>query len=138
MGGKEESEMLGPSVFFIACVLPGLIEDLGEVYGHFCGGNFCGQGAKDCPAGKGPLSPDDARPYDIDWPLFRAKSKEQTCPRDGQPGCAFVDYVHTVRPSSLPKPLDRPMTVCGFRNTAAGTRGGRRLCSATRGATRSA
>jgi hypothetical protein len=155
MGGKEESEMRGLSVFFIVSILPILIKDLGDIYGHFCGSNFCGRNAKDCPGGprvhegvtcdasgmnpivgtrfhkigedydlceaefaklseadkalfekighvedpKGPLSPEDARPYDVDKPLFREKSKAQTCPRDGLPGCAFVDHVHTVRPS---------------------------------------
>ena len=147
--------MRGLSVFFIASILPSLIKDLGDIYGHFCGSNFCGRNAKDCPGGprvhkgvtcdasgmrpivgtrfhkigenydlceaefaklseadkasfekighvedpRGPLSPEDARPYDVDKPLFREKSKAQTCPRDGLPGCAFVDYVHTVRPS---------------------------------------
>jgi hypothetical protein len=156
MCGQEESEMRGLSVFFIASILPSLIKDLGEIYGHFCGSNFCGKDAKDCPGGarvhdgvtcdasgmspivgtrfhkigeyydlceaefaklsegdkalfekighvedaKGPLSPEDARPYDVNKPLFREKSKEQSCPRDGYSGCAFVDYVHTVRPSS--------------------------------------
>jgi hypothetical protein len=94
--GKKESEMQGLSVFFIASVLPQLIRDLGNVYGHFCGSNFCGKGVKDCPAGKGALSPDDARPYDIDEPLFREGTKDHICPRDGLPGCAFVDFIDVV------------------------------------------
>jgi hypothetical protein len=90
MGGKEESEMRGLSVFFIASILPSLIKGVGDIYGDF---NEEGHSVK-----KGPLSPEDARPYDVDQPLFREKSKAQTCPRDGLAGCAFVDYVHTVRP----------------------------------------
>ena len=91
--------MQGLSVFFIASVLPKLIKSLGNVYGHFCGSNFCGKDVKDCPAGKGALSPDDARPYDIDGPLFREGTKDLICPRDGLRGCAFVDFVDVVRPS---------------------------------------
>ena len=83
--------MRGLSVFFIASILPSLIKGVGEIYGDF---SEEGRWVK-----KGPLSPEDARPYDVDKPLFREKSKEQTCPRDGLPGCAFVDHVHTVRPS---------------------------------------
>ena len=150
--------MRGLSVFFIVSILPSLIKDLGDIYGHFCGSNFCGRNAKDCPGGprvhegvtchasgmspivgtrfhkigedydlceaefaklseadrasfekighvddpKGPLSPEEARPYDVDKPLFREKSKAQTCPRDGLAGCAFVDHVHTVRPFASP------------------------------------
>ena len=90
---------------------------------------------------KGPLSPEDARPYDVDKPLFREKSKEQTCPRDGLPGCAFVDFVHAVRPfvatALLPSP-HRSVITCARRSLAASTRAGRRSCSATRGGTRSA
>ncbi len=87
MGGKEESEMRGLSVFFIASVLPSLIKGVGDIYGLF-------DGVK-----KGPLSPEEARPHDVVKPLFREKSKTQMCPRDSLPGCAFVDHVHTVRPS---------------------------------------
>ena len=94
MGGKEESEMRGLSVFFIASILPSLIKGVGDIYGDF---NEEGRWVK-----KGPLSPEDARPYDVDQPLFRAKSKAQTCPRDGLAGCAFVDHVHTVRPFASP------------------------------------
>ena len=105
--------MLGLSVYFIECVLPGLIKDLGEVC--FCSSNFCGKDRKGCPAGKGPLSPADARPYDIDKPLFREKTKDCVCPRDGLPGCAFVDYVWTVRRRRLEAEallLHRPVIVC--------------------------
>jgi hypothetical protein len=35
MGGKEESEMRGLSVFFIASVLPSLIKGVGDIYGDF-------------------------------------------------------------------------------------------------------
>jgi hypothetical protein len=94
MGGKEESEMRGLSVFFIASILPSLIKGVGDIYGDF---NEEGRWVK-----KGPLSPEEARPYDVDQPLFREKSEAQTCPRDGQAGCAFVDHVHTVRPFASP------------------------------------
>jgi hypothetical protein len=87
MCGKEESEMRGLSVLFIASALPSLIKGAGETYGLFAG------------VKKGPLSPEDSRPYDVAEPLFRETSKDQICPRVGLPGCAFVDYVHTVRPS---------------------------------------
>ncbi len=159
--------MRGLSVFFIASILPSLIKGVGEIYGHFCGSNFCGKDAKDCPGGprvhkgvtcvasgmspivgncfheiggdynlceaefaklseadkalfekighvedpKGPLSPEDARPYDVDKPLFREKSKERTCPRDDLAGCAFVDHVHTVRPFASPPP---PLGTCSL------------------------
>ena len=97
MGGKEESEIRGLSVFFIASVLPSLIKGVGDIYGNF---NEEGRWFK-----KGPLSPEDARPYDVDEPLFRETSKMQICPRDGLPGCAFVDHVDhvlTVRPFASP------------------------------------
>ncbi len=110
MSGKKESEMRGLSVFFIASVLPSLIKGVGEIYGDF---NEEGRWVK-----KGPLSPEDARPYDVDKPLFREKSKAQTCPRDGQPGCAFVDYVHTVRPSH------RLLVLAHFRASYPQTCGG--------------
>jgi hypothetical protein len=94
MGGKEESEMRGLSVFFVASILPSLIKGVGDIYGDF---SEEGRWVK-----KGPLSPEEARPYDVDQPLFREKSEAQTCPRDGQAGCAFVDHVHTVRPFASP------------------------------------
>ena len=126
--------MRGFSVFFIASVLPSLIKGVGDIYGDF---NEEGRWVK-----KGPLSPEDARPYDVDQPLFREKSKAQTCPRDNLPGCAFVDHVHTVRPFA-PPPRACFLPRCkgallACRPTAASTRAGRRSCSATRGATRSA
>ncbi len=96
MGSKEESEMRGLSVFFIASILPSLIKGVGDIYGEF---NEQGRWVK-----KGPLSPEDARPYDVDKPVFREKSEAQMCPRDGLPGCAFVDHVHTVRPFASPPP----------------------------------
>jgi hypothetical protein len=134
MGGKEESEMRGLSVFFIASILPSLIKGVGDIYGDF---NEEGRWVK-----KGPLSPEDARPYDVDKPLFREKSKAQTCPRDGLAGCAFVDHVHTVRPFASPPgacSLHAPAEGrLACRTTAVSTRAGRRSCSATRGATRSA
>jgi hypothetical protein len=130
MGGKEESEMRGLSVFFIASVLPGLINGVGDIYGNF---NQEGRWVK-----KGPLSPEDARPYDVDKPLFREMSKEQTCPRDGQPGCAFVDHVRTVCPSPrLVRAHCRRKGGLARRPMAASTLAGQRSCSATRGATRS-
>jgi hypothetical protein len=90
MGGKDESEMRGLSVVFIAGVLPSLIKGVGDIYGLFDGVN------------KGPLSPEDARPCDFGEPLFREKSKDQTCPRDGLPGCAFVDHVPHGAPVPSP------------------------------------
>lgn len=86
--------MRGLSVFFIASILPSLIKGVGDIYGDF---SEEGRWVK-----KGPLSPEEARPYDVDQPLFREKSKAQTCPRDGLAGCAFVDHVHTVRPFASP------------------------------------
>ncbi len=83
--------MRGLSVFFIASMLPTLIKGVGNIYGDF---NEKGRWVK-----KGPLSPEDARPYDVDAPLFREKSKDKICPRDGFPGCAYVDHIHTVRRS---------------------------------------
>ena len=35
MGGKEESEMRGLSVFFVASILPSLIKGVGDIYGDF-------------------------------------------------------------------------------------------------------
>ena len=35
MGGKEESEMRGLSVFFVASVLPSLIRGVGDIYGLY-------------------------------------------------------------------------------------------------------
>ena len=125
--------MRGLSVFFIASILPSLIKGVGDIYGDF---NEEGRWVK-----KGPLSPEEARPYDVDQPLFREKSKAQTCPRDGLAGCAFVDHVHTVRPFASPPwcVLTAPAEGrLACRPTAASTRAGRRSCSATRGATRSA
>jgi hypothetical protein len=145
MGSEEESEMRGLSVEFIAHVLPELIAALGDVHGHFCtlgGKAFCGcKDAKDCPARRGALAGADVRPYDADGPLFRRKTKDLLCPRDGLPGCAFVDFVHAVRPfvaaAVLPSP-HRSAIMCARRGLAASTRAGRRSCSATRGGTRSA
>ena len=88
--------MRGLSVFFIASILPSLIKGVGDIYGDF---SEEGRWVK-----KGPLSPEEARPYDVDQPLFREKSEAQTCPRDGLAGCAFVDHVHTVRPFASPPP----------------------------------
>ena len=126
--------MRGLSVFFISSVLPILIKGVGDIYGDF---NEEGRWVK-----KGPLSPEDARPYDVDQPLFREKSKAHACPRDGLAGCAFVDHVHTVRPfASTPSGCVLPALAEGrlaCRPTKASTRAGRRSCSATRGATRSA
>ena len=75
------------------------VERAGPIYGHFCtanGGKWCGRDAIDCPAGRGALSAAEARPYDIDAPVLRAKGEDLTCPRDGGKGCAFVDYVAQV------------------------------------------
>ena len=132
MGGKEESEMRGVSVEFIASILPRRIEELGDVYGHFCtlgDQDFCQKDAKDCPASKGKLAPEDTRPHDVKGPLLCAKTDGRKCPRDGLPGCAYVDWVHEVRAlvaasSFAPRAHDR----VGHRPMKAITRGGRRSC----------
>ena len=42
------------------------------------------------------MNMDEARPYDFDAPELRRAGKEMICPRDGAPGCAYVDYVASL------------------------------------------
>ena len=64
--------MRGLSVLFIESILPSLIKGVGDIYGDF---NEEGRWVK-----KGPLSPEDARPYDVDKPLFPREEQGEDMP----------------------------------------------------------
>jgi hypothetical protein len=79
-------------------VLPKEVEG---IYGHTCtsgGGAFCGKAATDCASGSGPPTP-----HDINKPVLQERSKGLKCPRDGEVGCAFVDYVAQETPEHVGK-----------------------------------
>lgn len=98
---RAVSEARGLSVYYLRHVLPKEVEKAGEIYGHTCtsgGGAFCGKAAMDCASGCGPPTP-----HDINKPVLQERSKGLKCPRDGEVGCAFVDYVAQETPEHVGK-----------------------------------
>ena len=93
-----DPELLGVSVWFLAVTFLAQLKKHGTLYGHGCAtkGSFCGKGSPEqCPHRLEftEKNMDEIRPYDFDAPELREKGKGMACPRDGEPGCAYVDYV---------------------------------------------
>ena len=98
---RAESEARGLSVYYLCHVLPKEVKKAGGICGHTCtsgGGEFCGKAATDCASGCGPPTP-----HDINKPVLQERSKGLKCPRDGELGCAFVDYVAQETPEHVGK-----------------------------------
>ena len=96
---RAESEARGLSVYYICHELPKLIKQAGPIHGHTCtksGGAFCGNTAADCSSGAGPPTP-----HDINRPVLQEHGKLLRCPRDGELGAAFVDYVAVETPEHV-------------------------------------
>ena len=95
----DELELRGVSVLFLATIFAqSLKQKLGTLYGHGCA-SFCNKDAEDCPQRQefSGETMGDARPYDFDQPELREAGKDLICPRDGEKGCAYVDYLATLK-----------------------------------------
>ena len=115
---RAESEARGLSVYYLCHVLPKEVEKA-RVYGHTCtsgGGAFCSKAAADCVSGCGLLTP-----HNINKPVLQEQSKGLKCLRNGEVGCAFVDYVAQETPEHIGKAMCMLSYTWGYSIEQIGT-----------------